>query len=64
MDGMSMLAKLRQDDWGTKAKVILLTNLGDKDKIAESVEQGASDYLVKSDWSLEEVVEKVKEKLK
>lgn len=63
MDGMTMLSALRKDVWGRNVPVILLTNLFDTEKIAQSMEQGVFDYLVKSDWKLEDIIKKVKEKL-
>lgn len=64
MDGMTMLQELRRDEWGKGAKVILLTNLNDPEKIQESIEAGAYEFLVKTDWKLSEVVEKVKTTLR
>lgn len=63
MDGMTMLSELRKDQWGKKTKVILLTNLSEAEKVVESHNQGVYDYLVKSDWKIEDIVKKVKEKL-
>ena len=63
MDGMTMLKKLRADEWGKKAEVIILTNLGDNEKVAEAMSQGSFDYLVKSDWNIADVAELVKKKL-
>ena len=63
MDGMTMLAKLREDDWGKDAEVIILTNLSDSDRVAEAVEKGTYEYLVKVDWNVTDVVNKVKDKL-
>lgn len=63
MDGMTMLKKLREDDWGKTVKVIMLTNLSDMENVSEAVAQGSHEYLVKSDWKIEDVVEKVREKL-
>ena len=63
MDGMAMLTELRKDVWGKTAQVILLTNLSDPDKVSESVAQGITEYLIKSDWKLEDLVAKVKEKI-
>ena len=63
MDGLEMLEKLRKDKKGKSIPVILLTNLGDMEYISQSVKLGISGYLVKSDWKLEEIVQKVKEKL-
>lgn len=63
MDGMTMLYELRKDEWGKGVEVILLTNLNEDDKIVKSYSEGVHDYLVKSDWSLDEVVNKVKSKI-
>jgi len=63
MDGMSMLVKLREDNWGKNVPVVILTNLSDTEKIAESMEKKAFDYLIKTDWTLDDIVKKVKEKL-
>lgn len=63
MDGMTMIRKLRQDPWGKEAKVILLTNLNEPVKTEEAIEVGVYDYLIKTDWKLIEVVEKIKSKL-
>ncbi|TSC84976.1 MAG: hypothetical protein G01um101413_360 [Parcubacteria group bacterium Gr01-1014_13] len=64
MDGMTMLRKLREDSWGKNAQVILLTNLSDGKKVAEAMEHGVYEYLVKADWNINDVVEKVRSKLK
>ncbi|OGH71913.1 MAG: hypothetical protein A3G00_00140 [Candidatus Magasanikbacteria bacterium RIFCSPLOWO2_12_FULL_43_12] len=63
MDGITMLKKLREDAWGKNAKVIILTNLSDNEKVAEALEQKSQEYLVKSDWKIEDVVAKVRERL-
>lgn len=63
MDGMEMLEKLREDSWGKNAPVMLLTNVADTTKIAEAVNLGVHDYLVKSDWQPDDVVKKIKKKL-
>lgn len=64
MDGMTMLRKLREDAWGKTVPVILLTNLSDEEKIAETMQHGVYDYLVKSDWHMDDVVQKVRQRLK
>jgi DNA-binding response OmpR family regulator len=61
MDGMTMLRKLREDSKGKDAKVILLTNLTANDSIMkELVANEPSYYFVKSNISINEVMEKVK----
>jgi DNA-binding response OmpR family regulator len=64
MDGITMLKKLREDAWGKDAQVVLLTNLSDEKKVAEAMQHGVYDYLVKADWNINNVVEKVRSKLK
>lgn len=64
MDGMTVLEKIRADSWGKDAKVIMLTNLSDTEKIAHAKERGVSEYLVKADWDIESIIEKVKEKVR
>ncbi|MBT3538876.1 response regulator [Candidatus Parcubacteria bacterium] len=64
MDGITVLGKLREDSWGKDAKVIILSNLSDATKVSEASKQGSFDYLVKSDWRIEDVVKKAKEILK
>ncbi len=64
MDGLTMLEKLRQDqDFGKSAAVILLTNINDPEKVAQATEAGSYDFLVKSDWNIEDVVKKIKGRL-
>ena len=64
MDGITMLNELRMDIWGKAVPVIILTNLSEASKVAKAFVKGAFDYLVKSSWRLEDVVEKVDRKLK
>ncbi len=68
LDGLGVLKELKKDKWGQYVSVIMLTNIGDPIKAAEVTEiadtnMGISDYLVKSDWKMDEVVQKVKQKL-
>ena len=63
MDGMAMLKKLREDAWGKNAKVIMLTNLSDIKNVVNAINQQSYDYLVKSDWKLEDVVAKIRQRL-
>lgn len=63
MDGLTMLDMLRRDDWGKTVPIIVLTNLSDAAKFEESMRKNVFDYLIKTDWKIEDVVIKVKEKL-
>jgi len=68
MEGKDVVAKLHEDSWGKSVPIIFLTNISDPIKVAEINDISSSnstlfDYLIKSDWRLEEIVGKVKEKL-
>ena len=63
LDGIGFLKKLREDDWGKTAKVLILTSVEQLKKVEEAVGLGAYDYLFKSDWSIDEVTRKIMQKL-
>jgi DNA-binding response OmpR family regulator len=63
MDGLTFLRELRKDPWGANVPVLILSNLSDANTIEESKNKGAFDYLVKTDWRLNEVVDRVKKTL-
>lgn len=64
MDGLTVLENIRSADWGKSMPVIVLSNLSDAETVTESKKHGVFDYLVKTDWSLEDVVKKIKTVLK
>jgi two-component system alkaline phosphatase synthesis response regulator PhoP len=61
IDGITMVRKLKED--GVNVPIIFLTNLDDLKYISDAIEVSKSDYLIKSDWDLEDIVKKVKAKL-
>ncbi len=63
MNGMIMLDELRKDEWGKEARVILLTNLSDSEKEMVSKRLGVSDYIIKCDTTMDDLIDKVKRKL-
>lgn len=63
MDGIEMAKKLRKDEWGKDAKIIILTNLGDSGEIKEALDAQVYEYLIKSDWKIEDIVTKIREKI-
>ena len=64
MNGIEMLTKMREMPKGNQIPVILLTNLTSPPEPSfRKIIGESSEYLVKSDWKLDDVVEKVKNKL-
>ena len=66
MDGVTMLKKLRSDKKTEAIPVIIISNLSEIEKITEILDakKGVIEHLVKSHWSMEQLVKKVKETLK
>ncbi len=56
MDGFEFIKQLRNDVWGKKVPVIILSNYGDFDRISKALETGAFYYLVKSDVDQNDVL--------
>jgi CheY-like chemotaxis protein len=60
MDGLTMLDTLRQDPWGRTAKVIILTNSSPDDEVVSKVTvDQPSFYLIKNDFTLDQLLEKI-----
>lgn len=59
MDGFQVLEMIRKDPETAKLPVIILSNLEENSDINRALELGATTYLLKTNYRLEEVVEKV-----
>jgi len=62
-NGFEVLEKLKKDEVTKEIPVIVLTNLEDIESVEKAIELGATTYLVKAQYSLEEVIQKVKKAL-
>jgi len=63
MHGFEVLKKLRQDPKTEKIPVIILTNLEKMEDVDKAIELGAKTYLVKTQYRIEEVMDKIKKTL-
>ncbi len=61
IDGFEVLKKLKEE--GSQIPIIILTNLSDISDIQKALDLGATTYLVKADFHLDDVLKKVKETL-
>lgn len=59
-DGFEVLEDLKEGEGTKDIPVIVLTNLEDLKGIQRAIDLGATTYLVKSNYRLDEVVEKIK----
>jgi len=66
MDGMTAFKKIREDAWGAKVPVIILTNLSatNEQLVDDMVTHKPMHYLIKSDWKIHDVMYKIEEVLK
>ena len=61
--GFEVLKKLKEDKETKEIPIIVLTNLEGIGDVDKAIELGATTYLVKAQYTLEEVVEKIKKAL-
>jgi len=64
MRGFEVLQEIKQDQDIKDIPVIILSNLGEKEDIEKGLELGASDYIIKSNFTLDEIIVKIKNVLK
>ena len=62
MHGWDMYNKLLMDPWGNSVPVIILTNVTNVSKQEEGQKTGQFDYCVKTDYNLQDIINKIKEK--
>jgi DNA-binding response OmpR family regulator len=60
LDGIGALKQMKESAEIKDIPVVILTNLSDYDKISDALSLGAMDYLVKANYRLEDLVNKIK----
>lgn len=65
LDGLTVMKKIREEggDWGARVPIIMLTNLSDPESVAEAAKYKVFDFLVKTDWRLDDISDLVKKKV-
>lgn len=64
VDGFEVLSKIKADPVSSLIPVIILSNLSQKEDIDKGAKLGAVDYIIKAQFTPEEIVDKVKAILK
>jgi len=59
-DGYGILKKIRENLKMTKTPVIVFSNLAEEKDIVKAKEMGATEFMIKSNFTLDELVAKVK----
>lgn len=60
MDGFTLLEKLKKESLLKNVPVIVMSNLGQEEDIEKAKRMGAADFLIKSNVTFKEVLQKVK----
>ncbi|MFH0906834.1 MAG: response regulator [bacterium] len=63
-DGFEVLQELKKDETTKNIPVIILTNLESNIDVEKATSLGAATYLVKANYKLEEIIQKIKETIK
>jgi CheY-like chemotaxis protein len=61
LDGIGVLWELKAHPETSGTPVVVLTNMADMDTIAKIMDAGGTDYLLKSDQSIDKIIEKVQQ---
>lgn len=63
LDGIGVLWELKANPETASMPAVVLTNMADMETISKIMDAGGTDYLLKSDQSIDNIVHKVKEVL-
>lgn len=63
INGFDVLSKIKKDSALESIKVIILSNLGQKEEIERGMNLGATDYMIKAHFTLDEIIDRVKKTL-
>jgi len=64
IDGWELLKTIKRDDQLKNLKVIILSNLGQKEEVEKGFDFGVIKYFIKAEYTPKEVVEEIKKILK
>lgn len=64
IDGWQVLRRIEEDEKLKNLKVVVLSNLGQKEEVEKGLKLGAVKYLIKAHYTPQEVVDEVKKVLK
>jgi len=64
IDGFEALEELKNNDITKDIPIIVLTNLESTQEIEKALVMGATTYLVKANYDLKDIIEKIKETIK
>lgn len=63
MDGFGFLEKIKKENLLKNSKIIVLTNINQKEDVNKAMALGASDYIVKAFFTPSEIIKKIEKLL-
>ncbi len=60
VDGFEVLTQVKADSKVSSIPIIILSNLGQQEDIERALKLGAKDFLIKSQFDIDQVIEKIK----
>ncbi len=61
--GMIMIDDMKKNESLKDVPIVLLTNLTNPNLMKQAIEKGVKDYLIKSDWKIDDIVKLVKDRI-
>lgn len=61
MNGFEILEEIKKDPVKSRIPVIMLTNMGQESEVKKGFDLGATDYIIKAHFTVEEIVKKIEE---
>lgn len=63
IDGYEVYRRIRENDWGAKANLMILTASESVKNISKNIDLPTEDVLFKPDWSVQDLLAKIEQKL-
>lgn len=61
MDGFEILESVKKDPAKANVPIIMLTNMGQESEVKKGLELGAEDYIIKAHFTVNDIIEKIRE---
>lgn len=63
IDGYEVYRRIREDKWGAKAKIVVLTASESIENISKNIDLPTDDVLFKPEWSVRDLLDKIESRL-
>lgn len=63
IDGYEVYRRIRENDWGAKANILILTASESTENISKNIDLPKDDVLFKPEWSVQDLITKIQERL-